>query len=114
MVRLIIGELDEVERFRNAKQEGACTGLTPGVSQSGDHNHHGHVSRQRSAWLRWILIEAAMKLVRRDVAFANFQRQIRKRSSARIARVASARKLAEIGWKRLRRWHREHKERAAA
>jgi len=111
---LVIGELGEVERFRNAKQAGAYTGLTPRVSQSGEHNYHGHVSRQGSAWLRWVLIEAAMKLVRRDVALANFYTRIRKRSSAKIARVAAARKLAEICWKRLRRWHREHKEQAAA
>jgi transposase len=111
---LIIGELGEVERFRNAKQAGAYTGLTPRVSQSGEHNYHGHVSRQGSAWLRWILIEAAMKLVCRDLAMANFYTRIRKRSSAKIARVAAARNLAEICWKRLRRWHREHKERAVA
>ena len=31
-----------------------------------------------------------------------------KRSSAKIARVAAARKLAEIGWKRLIAWERQH------
>ena len=67
-----------------------------------------------SAWLRWVLIEAAMKVVRRDVALAEFYTRIRERSSAKIACVAAARKLAEICWKRLRRWHREHKEQAAA
>ena len=111
---LIVGELGEVDRFRHAKQAGAYTGLTPRVSQSGEHNHHGHVSRQGSAWLRWILIEAAMKLVREDVALANFYTRIRKRSSAKIARVAAARKLAEICWKRLRRWHRQHDKHVAA
>ena len=101
-------------RFRDAKQAGAYTGLTPRVSRSGEHNQHGHASRQGSAWLRWVLIEAAMKLVGRDVALANFYARIRKRSSVKIARVAAARKLAEICWKRLRRWHREHKEQAVA
>jgi transposase len=111
---LIIGELGEVERFRNAKQAGAYTGLTPRVSQSGAHDYHGHISRQGSPWLRWILIEAAMKLVRRDLSLANFYTRIRKRSSAKIARGAAARKLAEICWKRLRRWQREHGEQVAA
>jgi hypothetical protein len=53
-------------------------------------------------------------LVRRDVALANFYSRIRKRSSAKIARVAAARKLAEICWKRLRRWHRQHNKQVAA
>jgi hypothetical protein len=49
-----------------------------------------------------------MKLVHQDVALANFYQRIRKRSSAKIARVAAARKLAEICWKRLVRWERQH------
>ena len=48
-----------------------------------------------------------MKIVHQDVALANFSTRIRKRSSAKIARVATARKLAEICWKRLMRWHHE-------
>lgn len=111
---LVIGELGEVERFRHAKQVACYAGLTARVHQSGDHCHHGHISHQGSGWLRWVLIEAAMKLVRRDVPLANFYARIRKRSSAKNARVAAARKLAEICWKRLRRWHREHDAKATA
>ena len=48
-----------------------------------------------------------MKAVREDVALKNFYTRVRKRSSAKIARVAVARKLAEICWKRLRRWQAE-------
>jgi len=59
------------------------------------------------------LIEAAMKLVHQDVPLANFYQRIRKRSSAKIARVAVARKLAEICWKRLVSWERQHHPEAA-
>ena len=51
-----------------------------------------------------------MKVVKKDVALANFYQRIRKRSSAKIARVATGRKMAEICWKRLLRWQRDHKE----
>jgi len=54
-----------------------------------------------------------MKAVRKDVALRNFYTRIRKRSGVKIARVAVARKLSEICWKRLRRWHREHRNIAA-
>jgi transposase len=111
---IIISEFGEVTRFCTAKQAGAYTGLTPRVSQSGSHCHLGHISKQGSPWLRWILLEAAMKIVRQDVGLANFHHRIRKRSSAKIARVATARKLAEICWKRLRRWQQEHNPPAAA
>jgi transposase len=110
---LIVAEIGEAERFRTAKQVGAYTGLTSRVHQSGGHCYQGSITRQGSPWLRWVLVQAAMKAVRRDVALKNFYSRIRKRSGAKIARVAAARKLAEICWKRLRRWQREHAGQAA-
>ena len=110
---LIVAEIGEPERFRTAKQVGAYAGLTCRVHQSGGHCYRGSITRQGSSWLRWILVEAAMKSVHEDAALRNFYTRVRKRSSAKIARVAVARKLAEICWKRLRRWQREHANQAA-
>ena len=105
---LIIAELGEVDRFGTARQVGAYAGLTARVHQSGGHDYHGHITRQGSRWLRWVLVQAAMKIIREDVPLRNFYTRIRKRSSKHIARVAVARKLAGICWVRLRRWHRDH------
>jgi transposase len=102
---VIVGELGDPDRFRSAKQVGAYAGLTTRVNQSGGHCYHGHITRQGSPWLRWILVEASLHVIREDVALKNFYHRIRKRSSGKIARVAVARKLAEICWKRLRYWH---------
>jgi len=110
---LIVAEIGEVERFRSAKQVGAYSGLTSRVHQSGGHCYQGSITRQGSPWLRWVLVQAAMKAVHKDAALKNFYSRIRKRSSAKIARVAAARKLAEICWKRLCRWQREHASQAA-
>jgi len=110
---LIVAELGEIDRFRNAKQVGAYAGLTSSVHQSGGHCYQGSITRQGSPWLRWILVQAAMKTVRKDEGLKNFYARVRKRSSAKIARVAAARKLAEICWKKLRRWHSEHAASAA-
>ena len=110
---LIIAELGEVDRFRSAKQVGAYAGLTTRVHQSGGHCYQGSITRQGSPWLRWVLVEAALKTPRKDMALKNFYTRVRKRSSAKIARVAVARKLAEICWKRLRHWHCTHDKQAA-
>ena len=110
---LIVAELGEVDRFRAAKQVGAYAGLTSRVHQSGGHCYQGSITRLGSPWLRWILVEAAMKTIRKDPALKDFYQRVRKRSSAKIARVAAARKLAEICWKRLRRWQCEHAGKAA-
>ena len=105
---VIVGEFGDVRRFRRAKQAGAYTGLTTRIDQSGSHLYTGHITRQGSPFLRHVLVEAAMKIIHEDVGLLNFHTRIRKRSSAKIARVATARKLAEICWKRLLRWHQEH------
>jgi len=110
---VVIAELGEVERFRTAKQVGSYAGLSCRVHQSGGHCYHGSITRQGSPWLRWTLVQVAMHVVRKDVALRNSYTRIRKRSSAKIARVAVARKLAEICWKRRIRWHREHERQAA-
>ena len=97
----------EPERFRNGRQVGAYAGLTARVHQSGGHEHRGGISKQGSRWLRWILVQAAIKLVRRDERLGNFYTRVRKRRGRNVARVAVARKLAGICWVRLRRWQRE-------
>jgi transposase len=102
---LIIAEIGEPWRFPDGRKVGAYAGLTTRVNQSGGHCYHGHITRQGSAWLRWALVQAAMHAPKRDKKLENFYTRIRKRSSAKIARVAVARKLAEICWKRLMVWH---------
>ncbi len=103
---LIVGEIGEPWRFRDGRQVGCYSGLTARVKQSGESSHYGHITKQGSPWLRWILLQAAIKIIREDQALKNFYIRIRKRSSKQIARVAVARKLAEICWLRLMRWHR--------
>lgn len=110
---LIVGEIAEPRRFTNQRQVGAYAGLTARVRQSGDCSHHGHITRHGSPWLRWILVQAAMRIGQRDAPLRNFYTRIRKRSSSKIARVATARKLAGICWVRLLRWHQHHQEEAA-
>ena len=101
---LVVGELGEVDRFRTARQVGSYAGLTTRVRQSGDHCYRGAITREGSPWLRWILVEAAIRVIREDPPLKNFYQRIRKRSGAKKARVAVARKLAEICWKRLIGW----------
>ncbi len=83
----------------------ASTGLTPRVRQSGQSEVHGPVSKEGSRWFRWILVEAAMKVIKGDEKLNNFYLRVKRRAGFARARVAVARKLSEICWKRLRDWH---------
>ena len=103
---LIIAEIAGPWRFDHGPKVGAYAGLTPRVSQSGAHCYHGHITRQGSPWLRWALVQVAMHVTKRDQALQAFYTRIRKRASGKIARVAVARKLAEICWQGIMAWHR--------
>ena len=85
----IVAEFGDVPRFRNAKQAAAYTGLTTRVGQFGNHCYTGHITKQGPAWLRWVLVEAALKIIHEDIPLANFYARIRKRASAKIACNAS-------------------------
>jgi len=104
---LIVAEIGEPGRFQTAKQVGAYAGLVPSVNQSGESEMHGAIAKEGSRWLRWILVEAAMKVTKKDEQLKKFYTRIRRRAGWKRARIAVARKLAEICWKRLRRWERE-------
>jgi transposase len=67
---MLIGEFGDGTRFRSAKHAAAFTGLRTRVFQSVDHCRRGHVFRQRWSWHRWMLLEAAMKFVRKGVPLA--------------------------------------------
>lgn len=105
---LVIAEFGEPRRFKRAGQAAAYCGLTARVKQSGKYERRGRISKEGSSWLRWVLCEAAMKVIRRDEALRRFHQRVRRRSNKFVARVAVARKLAEICWKRLMAWHEAH------
>jgi len=53
---------------------------------------HGHISKQGSAWLRWVLNQAA-QTAKRSPEFAATYTAIAKRRGKKIATIAIARKL---------------------
>ncbi len=59
------GQLGEVGRFPRPPVD-AYDGLTTRVRQSGGHCRHAAITREGSPWLRWILTEAAMMIVKQD------------------------------------------------
>jgi transposase len=69
-------------------QAGAYAGLTPRVHQSGEHAWHGQITKQGAPWLGWFLVQAAIKIVRKDRALTNLYRRVRRRSGTKRARVA--------------------------
>jgi transposase len=91
---VVLSELGDVSRFRNAKAVCAYAGLVPAVRQSGGKKSHDlHITKEGSGLLRWALVESAWRLVGSDSKWSTTFMRLKKRSGARRAIVAIARKL---------------------
>jgi transposase len=88
-------EIGDVRRFRSAKQLCSYAGLVPSTHASGNICFHGHITKQGSRWLRWILVEAAIHTVKRPGVLRRFYFKIERKKGGQIAKVAAARKLLE-------------------
>jgi transposase len=94
---VILAEVGDVSRFGSARKLAAWAGLTPTVRGSDRTVRHGHISKQGSAWLRWILCEAA-QTAKRHPDFAASYAAIARRRGKKIATTAIARKLLTRAW----------------
>lgn len=95
---LIRYEVDDIARFRTAKKFASYTGLVPSTSSSGRRTVHGRLTKQGNKWLRWALIEAVSPAIRCSPWLRRYYEGIKGRRGAKDARVATARKLAELVW----------------
>ncbi|WBP84671.1 IS110 family RNA-guided transposase [Kitasatospora cathayae] len=98
---VITTEVGDVTRFPSARKLAAWAGLTPTVRASDLTVHQGHISKQGSARLRWILCEAA-QTAKRSPAFADTYQAIAARRGKKIATTAIARKLLTRAYHLLR------------
>lgn len=100
----VVAFLDDPRRFANSKRVGAYFGLVPSQDQSGGTNRLGHVTREGSATVRHLLVEAAWQAVRRSPTVAAFWNRIARGEQDRrkIATVATAHYLARVMWSMLK------------
>jgi transposase len=93
-IEVVISELGEIARFRNAKAVCAYAGLVPVVRQSGGKKSKDlGITKQGSGLLRWALVQASWRIVRTSRKWELIFERIGKRSGAKRAIVAVARKL---------------------
>jgi transposase len=89
---VLLGEIGDISRFGSARKLASWAGLTPMVRGSDRMVHHGHISKQGSVWVRWVLCEAA-QTAKRHPDFAASYQDIAGRRGKKIATTAIARKL---------------------
>jgi transposase len=89
---VLLAEIGDIGRFRNARALASWAGLTPTVRGSELTVRHGHISKQGSPYVRWVLGQAA-QIAKRHPEFADTYQDIATRRGSKIATVAVARKL---------------------
>jgi transposase len=96
----LVATIDDVQRFASAHQFEAYLGLVPGERSSGELRRIGPITKAGNRRARWLLVEAAWRILRStDAAGAPLRawaRSIVTRRGSRIAVVAVARRLAGI------------------
>jgi transposase len=88
---LIIGT---PQRFRRGKQIGSYVGLIPEENSSAGHQRLGHITKQGSSLLRFLLVEAAQAAARCEADWRRRYVRLAMRRQRNIAKVGMARRLA--------------------
>jgi transposase len=102
---LIIGDS---ERFQCGKQIASYLGLVPLEDSSGKRRRLGHITKQGSSILRFLLVEAAQVTVRSLPEWRSQYFHLAMRRGRKIAKVAMARKLAvRLYWMMRKEWDYE-------
>ena len=91
---LIIGN---AERFQCGKQVASYLGWVPLEKSSGNRRRLGHITKQGSSLLRFLLVEAAQVTVRSLSEWRSQYFRLVMRRGRKTAKVAMARRLA-IRW----------------
>lgn len=96
----LVATIDDIARFPSAHQCEAYLGLVPGERSSGEQRRIGPITKAGNRRTRWLLVEAAWRILRskdaESAALRAWTLRIAARRGKRIAVVALARRLAGI------------------
>ena len=99
---LIIGD---AKRFQCGKQVASYLGLVPLEDSSGNRRRLGHITKQGSSILRFLLVEASQATVRSLPEWRSKYLHLMMRRGRKTAKVAMARKLAvRLYWMMRQGW----------
>ena len=100
--------LGDAERFHCGKQVASYLGLVPLEDSSGNRRRLGHITKQGSSIVRFLLVEAAQVTVRSLPEWRSKYFHLVLRRGRKIAKVAMARRLAvQLFWMMRKEWNYE-------
>lgn len=88
-------EVGAIERFASGAAFACYAGIVPDVHASGTTYRTGAITRAGSPWLRWALVEIAVKAMRQPDPLGRWARRLAVAKGIKRARVALARRLCD-------------------
>lgn len=89
----VVSELGDVRRFTSHKKVTAYAGLDPGIRQSAKRTKQLGITKEGSRLLRWALVELAWPVVGKTRPWELTYQKLKRRTGAKQAIVAVARRL---------------------
>jgi len=97
--------IGDAARFSSSKQVGSYLGLVPSEHSSGGKQRLGHITKQGSSLMRFLLVQAGQSAVRGDEALRRDYARLAAKKSRALAKVMVARKLAvRLYWMLRNQW----------
>ena len=88
--------LGEVSRFESAKQVASYLGLIPGEYSSGNKQRLGHISKQGSSLMRFLLVEAGQTAARNDAQLRRAYARLVAKKCRAVAKVMGKRGVMAV------------------
>jgi len=92
-IDVVLSELGNIRRFRSQKKVCAYAGLAPGQRESAGRTRGLRITKEGPRLLRWILVQAAWRLVDKTARWRSIFEGLVKRRGKKKAIVAVARRL---------------------
>jgi len=93
---LIASEIGDVNRFSNHGKLCSYAGLVPTMHASGGKIRRGHITKQGSKWLRWILVECSTHAVKKSSRYYSLYHRVAYKHGKGTARIAVARSMLRV------------------
>jgi len=90
----VLLEIDDIHRFKKARNLAHYAGLIPREHSSGDKHRTGHLIKQANSHLRGAILESVFGAIAKDKTLRTYYQSVKIRRGSGAAIIATARKLS--------------------
>ncbi len=98
-----ISAIGDVNRFESPQKLASYFGLTPSISQSANREYKGSITKEGTAYGRWLAVEAAQSMALSGSPITASYFKIKNKKGHNVAATALARKLIVVVWHMLKK-----------